>query len=85
MTLLLHIVIALSSIIVSGLLLARPSRRLLHASYALVAATLTSGTYLVVLSPAHLPSACASGLLYLAIAGIMTAVARLKLAKQIDL
>ena len=82
MILILHITIALSSIIVSGLSLAHPTHRLLRATYALTTATLVSGTYLVALSPSHLPAACASGLLYLAAVGAMALAARLKLARQ---
>ena len=81
----LHILIALSSIAVSGLASARPSRVLLRASYALVAATLASGTYLVALNPSHMPAACVSGLLYLAAVATMTAAAHLKLARQTNL
>jgi len=82
MTLLLHIIIALSSIIISGIALAKPSRRILGVSYALIIGTLASGTYLVALAPSHLPSACVSGLLYLAVAGTLTTVAQRKFAAQ---
>lgn len=82
MMLLLHILIALTSIVVSGTALVRPSRGLLRATYVLVTATLASGTYLVALRPSHLPSACISGLLYLAAVGVTTVAARQKLTTQ---
>jgi hypothetical protein len=80
--LLLHILIALSSIVASGLAYARPSKQRLNTSYGLVAATLASGTYLVVAQPTHLASACISGLAYLGVVGSAIVAARLKLAKQ---
>lgn len=82
--LVLHILIALTSIVLSGINFARPSAGLLRASYALTAATLASGTYLVVMAPAHLASACVSGLAYLAMVGTATVMARAKLAHQSD-
>lgn len=82
MMLLLHILIALSSIILSGLAYVRPSQQRLTASYGLVAATLATGTYLVVAQPTHLASACISGLIYLGVVGATIAAARFKLAKQ---
>lgn len=78
--LILHILIALTSIVVSGLTYVRPSKRLFTASYLLVAGTLTTGTALVVASPAHLGTACVSGLIYLALVGATIGAARLKFA-----
>ena len=85
MMLFLHILIALSSIVVSGLAYLRPTKQHISASYGWIAATFASGTYLVILSPTHLPSACVSGLLYLAVAGTMTVAAQRKFAKQTSL
>ena len=78
--LLLHIFIALTSIVVSGLTYAHPSKRLFSASYLLVGGTLITGTALVVVSPAHLGTACVSGLVYLALVGATIGAARLKFA-----
>jgi hypothetical protein len=78
--LLLHISIALTSIIVSGTAYFKPSRRLLRLTAALIAGTLASGTYLVLANTSHLASACVSGLLYLAVVGSLAAAARYKLA-----
>ncbi len=82
MVLILHILIALSSIIVSGLAYARPSAARLNASYGLVAATLATGTFLVVSAPSHLASACVSGLVYLATVSAAIIAARAKLAHE---
>ncbi len=82
MILLIHIIIALCSLLVSGLNLARPSWRALRFTYGLVAATLASGTYLTILHPAHLANVCLSGLAYLAIITTLAGLTRHKLARE---
>jgi hypothetical protein len=80
MLLLIHISIALLSIAVSGLTYARPAKRFFNASYLLVGGTLATGTMLVLASPAHLGTACVSGLVYLALVGATIGAARVKAA-----
>lgn len=80
--LLLHIVIALASVAAATLLIIAPSARKLSAHYALIAATLGTGTYLIFEHPSHMAEACVAGVLYIAFAGIMAIVARNKLAAQ---
>lgn len=65
--LLLHIIIALSSIGYTGLTFLKPSKQKLYISYLLVAATIATGTYLVILMPSHMVSSCITGLVYLGI------------------
>jgi len=67
MIVLLHVLVALTSIVYTSYLYFRPSKNKFYASYALVAATLASGTYLVVSTHAPLISACTTGLVYLVI------------------
>jgi uncharacterized membrane protein len=80
MILILHIVIALTSLTVTAAAYVKPSAQKLRLSGILVAATLASGTYLVVSTHSPLASACVSGLAYLAIvaAGLRLAYGRLK-------
>ncbi len=75
MILLLHITIALTSLVCTTYLLFRPSKAGLYLSYGLTAGTLITGTYIVLSTSAHLLSACTTGLLYLGITtfGIVTA------------
>lgn len=82
MVILLHVVIALSSIIVAGYLLVRPSRKGLAMSYAMMAATLGSGMYLVASAPAHMIEACLMGVAYLAVVSVMTIASRVKLVHR---
>jgi hypothetical protein len=63
-----HIAIALSSIIVTTTLAVAPSQRKVYTSYGFIAATLATGTYLVVVTHTPLLHVCTSGLLYLGIA-----------------
>lgn len=78
MILLLHISIALLGIAVSGLTYIVPSKRMFQASYLLVGGTLTTGTVLVLNNPAHLGTACVSGLVYLAFVGATIGAAHIK-------
>lgn len=80
MILLLHIAIALSSIVLSTYVYFRPSRTALYSSYGLVGVTFISGFYMVMASPAHLMQACVSGLIYLGVVSLALLAARQKVA-----
>lgn len=80
--LLLHISIALSSMVFTTVLYISPSNIKLRTSYSLVALTLVTGTYLVVSTGTPLLKACITGLGYLAIVALGIALARRKLATQ---
>lgn len=80
--LLLHIVIALSSIGYTGLAFLKPSRQKLYTSYLLVAATIATGTVLVILMPSHMVSACITGLVYLGVVMSGLIATRHKLLKK---
>ena len=67
MIILLHVLIALSSVAFTTYLYLRPSKGKFYVSYGLIAATLGSGTYLVVSSGSPLLSSCMTGLLYLGV------------------
>lgn len=76
-----HIAIAVSGLVTAGASVYSLSPKLIRASYALTAATITTGTGLVFTSGDMLKG-CLSGLLYLAIALSLTRFAQQKLAKQ---
>jgi hypothetical protein len=82
MAILIHVVIAMSSIIYSSVVLLMPDQKKLKISYGLVAATVASGTYLIISLPSHLVSACFSGLTYLAIVMILTVASHYRLASK---
>ena len=80
--LILHITIALSSLLATTLLAFFPSRRKMYLSYLLIALTFASGTYLVISLHAPLLSSCLSGLTYLAVALSGVGVGYYRLARQ---
>jgi len=80
MILLLHIAIALSSLVVTALAFVTPKQSLLRASYVLVVLTITTGTYIAVASPTHMVQACVSGLIYTGVVFVGIAAARRKLS-----
>jgi multisubunit Na+/H+ antiporter MnhE subunit len=82
MVVLIHVIIALASIAAASYLFFKPSARLMQVSYGLIAGTLVSGTYLVVMSPSHFLQACAAGLAYTAIVTAATIATRVKLVRQ---
>lgn len=87
MLLLIHIIIALSSITVTTAQAFWPSRRKLQVSAGLIALTLGTGTYLVISMHTSMLHACMTGLLYLAVALTGIAVGEYRsshAAKQID-
>jgi hypothetical protein len=69
MVILIHVIIALSSIIFTTFVFIKPSETKLKVSYGLIAGTFITGTYLVVSKQAHLLQTCITGLVYL---GAMT-------------
>ena len=77
-----HILIALSSLVVSSLSLADPSVNKLRLSYALVAATLASGTYLVISSHAQILSSCITGLAYTGLVLSLITLAKYRLGRD---
>lgn len=79
MILLLHIGIAVLSMLVAGIAFLAPSHLKIWTSYILIALTLGTGTYLVIMAPAHMVEACTIGVGYLALTVTATLFARQKL------
>jgi len=63
--LIVHILVALTSLIVAGFNAFTPTVEKLRLTYALVFATLGTGTYLIVTTPAHMLTTCMEGLVYI--------------------
>jgi hypothetical protein len=84
MILIAHILIALTSLGFSLFVYVAPSRQRLHISYGLVAATIISGTALVLQSAGHMLEACTMGLLFVGVSLVAAAAAHRKLAVQHD-
>ncbi len=82
MIVLLHVVIAVTSLVFASLLLFKPSKTKFHINYGLVSLTLASGTYLVVSTHANIISACITGLMYTFAVSFLSVLAQIKLLKQ---
>jgi hypothetical protein len=82
MFLLLHIIIALGSLVYTTYLSFKPSKNGLYVGYGLIASTLASGTYLVWSTKSPMLQACTTGLTYLAVALTGIIIAHHRLAKE---
>ena len=77
---LLHIIIALSSLVSAGLVFLFPSQLKLNISYVFVALTLITGFDLVLSKPTHLTQTCIEGLVYLGVVSLAIVSARKSVA-----
>jgi hypothetical protein len=82
MMVLFHVVIALLSIGYTTYLFFVPSKKKFYVNYALVALTITSGTYLVWSKPAHIAQACMTGLFYIGFVSVGMAAAQYRLVAK---
>jgi hypothetical protein len=82
MALVLHIIIAISSLLFATYVVIAPSRVKLRISGGLTAATIASGTYLVLFTGANLLHACITGLFYTGVIFFILAAAHNKLARK---
>lgn len=82
MILLAHIAVALISVIFATLLYFSPTDFKFKANYALLTATLMSGTYLVVDRGTHIMESCLMGLAYIGAVAFALISAKKKFVKQ---
>ena len=82
MLILIHVILALSSIVSSSYSFIRPSKAKLNLTYGLAVGTLASGSYLVISTSSGLVSACVTGLIYLGIVSLGILGAQRKLANE---
>lgn len=82
MLVLMHVMIALSSIVFTAFTFFMPSKYKLRVSQALIALTLISGTYLVFTLRVNLLRVCLMGLVYTAIVSYALVLANRKLAAE---
>lgn len=82
MMLLVHIFIALASIVYATYTFFRPTVAAIQVSYAFIAATIGTGTLLIIFSHANVLHTCLAGLAYTAGVSHLLMAARRKLALQ---
>jgi hypothetical protein len=75
MMIMLHVAIALTSLVVSLMGIAITSRHLVRSSYTLIAATVATGSMLLIIEPTHILRVCVTGLAYVALATSLTYIA----------
>jgi hypothetical protein len=81
MIVLIHVVIAMSSIVLATVGLFKPSKTKLRINYALITMTVVSGTIVCLTYHAGLLKACSDGLIYLAVVMSGVLVTNRRLAK----
>lgn len=79
--LIIHIIIALSSLIIAGYNSFSPSVKKLRLTYGFVLATLGTGSYLIITTPTHILTTCMEGLVYIFIVTLAVVYSKHKLAK----
>ena len=79
MILLIHVLIALSSIVYTTYLFIFPVLSRFRVAYMLIGSTLITGTFLVISTHSNLLQACTTGLAYLGVVSFGIAVARKRL------
>jgi len=79
MIVLLHVLIAATSLVLVTYAFFKPTNKSLLAGYTSIFATLASGLYLVLLEPARMPHTCEVGLVYAAVTVTATVMARVRL------
>lgn len=84
MLLVIHILIAISSIILTTYTYLHPSKSKLNFSYILAALTIMTGSYLIFIKPAHMVQSCMAGVTYLGFVTLAIVAARKKLAKIVS-
>lgn len=84
MVLIIHIIVALASLLSSTISFIKPSKTKINVTYGLVGMTIVSGTYLVVSTHAPILPSCEAGLIYVGIALSGVLLARHRLARQVQ-
>jgi len=81
MIILIHVLIALTSIILASLAFFKPTIKKLMTSYGFVLATIASGTYLLISFPSHILQSCLVGLVYVTVVAGATAATHVRLRR----
>lgn len=75
MIILVHVLIALSSVAAATISYFKPATKRFYASYGLILATIASGTYLIVSMQSNILRSCLTGLLYVTVVSAITVAA----------
>ncbi len=81
---LIHVIIAITSIALSSITFFKPALKRLYASYGLIVATVASGTLLLIATPSNILHTCLSGLFYLTVISIVTIATHVRIRKLVE-
>ncbi len=81
MIILLHVIIALSSMGVAAFVFFKPSIKRLAVSYGFIVATVASGTFLILSASGSILKSCLVGLFYLTAVSIVTIASHVRIRK----
>lgn len=79
MIILIHVIIALTSIVIASFAFFKPTMKKLITSYGLILATIATGTYLLIAVPSHILQSCMMGLMYLMVVSAATVATHIRL------
>lgn len=82
MIILIHVLIALSSVGLASLSYFKPTNKRLCASYGFIVATVASGAFLILTMSSNILKSCLTGLVYVTIVSFITIAAHVR-AKQL--
>lgn len=81
MIVLLHVLIALSSVAIASFTYFKPTTRRLAVSYGFIIATVGSGTFLILSSSSNILKSCLVGLLYVTAVSVVTIATHIRVRK----
>ena len=76
-----HIVIALSSVVLSSFVFFKPTVKRLYASYGFIVATVASGSYLILTTSGSILRSCLTGLFYVTVVSLITIATHVRVRK----
>lgn len=82
MIILIHVIIALTSIVIASFSFFQPTIKRLIVSYGSILGTIGTGSYLLLAYPSHILQSCLIGLAYLTIVSIATITAHVRLHQR---
>ena len=82
MIILIHVIIALTSIAIASFTFFQPTLKRLITSYGFILGTVGTGTYLLMAYPSHILQSCLMGLAYLTVVTIATIYAHVRLHQR---
>lgn len=82
MIILIHVIIALTSIVLATVTFVNPSIKKLATSYGFIVATIGTGTYLILVSSSHILQSCLTGLTYLGVVTVATVATHVRFRRR---